>query len=96
MSEARPVANSRTDRSFKWPNRRCQTCSGRGAVDEVDFDELSWTAADARFDAALRAKVDLSITLQCSLYIPPIFLQDAMAVPALSIIWHTPPPKVIL
>ena len=91
ISEANPDATSLTDCSFRWPNRRCQTLRGRGAVLLAELMAVSsWVALAALAALALRAKVLLSITRHCNLYIPPIRLHEDTMVPDLLIIWHSP------
>ena len=53
-------------------------------------------AAEIANFAAWRARTVLSITWQCSLYIPLTRLQDDMQAPFLSRIWQITPSKVIL
>ena len=83
IPEANPDARSLTACSFKWPNRRCHTFSGRA---EVAFEVACRVAAEVAFEvAAERAKVLLSTTRHCSLYIPLILLHEATEIPDLSI-----------
>ena len=91
IPEANPDARSLTACSFKWPNRRCHTFSGRA---EVAFEVACRVAPGVAFEvasevafevAAERAKVLLSTTRHCSLYIPLILLHEATEIPDLSI-----------
>ena len=99
IPEANPDARSLTACSFKWPNRRCHTSSGRAVPDGVPFEVAcrvapglafaevaSEVAAEVAFEvAAERAKVLLSTTRHCRLYIPLILLHEATEIPDLSI-----------
>ena len=101
IPEANPDARSLTACSFKWPNRRYHTSSGGAVPDGVAFEiacrvapwvafevaaeVASEVAAKVASEVALRAKVLLSTTRHCSLYIPLILLHEATEIPDLSI-----------
>ena len=82
IPEANPDARSLTACSFKWPNRRCHTFNGRA---EVAFEVAAEVASEVASEVALRAKVLLSTTRHCSLYIPLILLHEATEIPDLLI-----------